>query len=411
MRAPKQPAPTRPARLTCTACGARLRPAHRFCPNCGAPVSPATAPPPGSPATPRGTGRQVSPATAVHEDRRLVSVLFADLSGSTPLAEQLDPEELRRILGAFFAALVRPIQRYEGTVEKYMGDAVMAVFGAPVSHEDDAERAVRAAAEMQSALTLLNDWLEREHGHRLALRVGISSGEVVSGLLASDVQSAYTVVGDTVNTAQRLESIATPGDVVVGPATFRLAGRAFEFEPAGALAVRGKAQTVEAYRVVRSKDEAVALGSTPLVGRAAELAHLRRALAGAVLGRGRALTIAGEAGVGKSRLIAEFTTGLGAGVERWTARGRSYDRQTSYALLASLLRSAFGIRQADEEAVARAGIETRLGELGLNIDVATVRLVLDVLGYASADFDPQAGRRVLVEVVRNVIRRQAALGP
>src|SRR5206468_10947735 len=110
----------------------------------GAPVSPATAPPPRSSATPRGTGLQVAPGTAVHEDRRLVSVLFADLSGSTPLAERLDPEDLRRILGAFFAALVRPIQRYEGTVEKYIGDAVMAVFGAPVSHEDDAERAVRA---------------------------------------------------------------------------------------------------------------------------------------------------------------------------------------------------------------------------------------------------------------------------
>ena len=171
MRTRKPPAPSRSARLTCSACGARLRPAHRFCPNCGAP------------AAPRGTGLQVSPETAVREDRRLVSVLFADLSGSTPLGERLDPEDLRRILGAFFAALVRPIQRYEGTVEKYMGDAVMAVFGAPVSHEDDAERTVRAALDMQRALTLLNDWLEREHGLRLALRVGISSGEVVGGIL------------------------------------------------------------------------------------------------------------------------------------------------------------------------------------------------------------------------------------
>jgi len=347
----------------------------------------------------------------VREDRRLVSVLFADLSGSTPLGERLDPEDLRRILGAFFAALVRPIQRYEGTVEKYMGDAVMAVFGAPVSHEDDAERTVRAALEMQQALTLLNDWLEREHGLRLALRVGISSGEVVSGLLANDVQSAYTVVGDAVNTAQRLESIATPGEIVVGPTTYRLAARAFEFEPLGAMALKGKAQAVEAYRVVRSKDDAVSDGSTPLVGRNAELALLRQALAGAVLGQGRALTVAGEAGVGKSRLIAEFLTSLGTGVDRWMARGRSYDRQTSYAVLASLLRSAFGIRQADEESVARAGIEGRVHELGLDLDQATVRLLLDVLGYASAGFDPQASRRVLNEVVRNLVRRQVARSP
>jgi class 3 adenylate cyclase/tetratricopeptide (TPR) repeat protein len=405
------PQPTRSARLTCPACGARLRPAHRFCPNCGAPVSPATAQPPGSPATPRGTGLQVSPEIDIHEDRRLVSVLFADLSGSTPLGERLDPEDLRRILGAFFAALVRPIQRYEGTVEKYMGDAVMAVFGAPVSHEDDAERTVRAALEMQHALTLMNDWLEREHGLRLALRVGISSGEVVGGLLASDVQSAYTVVGDTVNTAQRLESIATPGEIVVGPTTYRLAARAFEFEPLGPKALKGKAQTVEAYRVVGSKDDAVADGSTPLIGRSAELALLRQALAGAVLGQGQALTVRGEAGVGKSRLIAEFTTSLGTGVDRWMARGRSYDRQTSYAVLASLLRSAFGIRQADEEPVARAGIERRMHELGLDLDHVTVRLLLDVLGYASAGFDPQASRRVLNEVVRNLVRLQAAAGP
>jgi class 3 adenylate cyclase/tetratricopeptide (TPR) repeat protein len=347
----------------------------------------------------------------VREDRRLVSVLFADLSGSTPLGERLDPEDLRRILGAFFAALVRPIHRYEGTVEKYMGDAVMAVFGAPVSHEDDAERTVRAALEMQRAMSLLNDWLEREHGLRLALRVGISSGEVVSGLLASDVQSAYTVVGDTVNTAQRLESIATPGDIVVGPATYRLAGRAFEFAPMGAMTLKGKAQSVEAYRVVRSKDEAVALGSTPLVGRSVELALLRQALAGAVLGQGRALTVSGEAGVGKSRLIAEFMTSLGVGIDRWMARGRSYDRQTSYAVLASLLRSAFGIRQADEEAVARSGIEDRMRELGLDLDPVTVRLLLDVLGYASAGFDPQASRRVIVEVLRNLVRGQLARGP
>src|SRR3989440_1321381 len=312
MRARKPPAPSRSARLTCSACGARLRPAHRFCPNCGAPVAPAA---------PRGTGLQVAPGTAVHEDRRLVSVLFADLSGSTPLAERLDPEDLRRILGAFFAALVRPIQRYEGTVEKYMGDAVMAVFGAPVSHEDDAERTVRAALDMQRALTLLNDWLEREHGLRLALRVGISSGEVVGGLLADDVQSAYTVVGDTVNTAQRLESIATPGAIVVGPTTYRLAARAFEFEPLGAMALKGKAQAVKAYPGVRSKDDAVADGSTPLGGRSAELALLRQALAGAVLGQGRALTVAGGAGGGQSRLIAEFLTGLGTGGDRWMARG------------------------------------------------------------------------------------------
>src|SRR5205823_5452813 len=170
-------------------------------------------------------------------------------------------------------------------------------------------------------------------------------------------------------------------------------------------------QAVKAYRVVRSKDDAVADGSTPLVGRSAELALLRQALAGAVIGQGRALTVAGEAGVGKSRLIAEFLASLGSGVDRWMARGRSYDQQTSYAVLASLLRSAFGIRQADLEAVARAAIEGRVHALGLDLDDATVRLLLDVLGYESAGFDPQASRRVLNEVVRNLVHLQVARGP
>lgn len=411
MPARKQPSPTRAARRTCAACNARLRSTDRFCPNCGAAVGSTTAYPAGSAPPSGGPALQLSPGLDVQADRRLVSVLFADLSGSTPLAERLDPEVLRRILEAFFAALVRPIHRYEGTVEKYMGDAVMAVFGAPVSHEDDAERSVRAALEMQHAMTLLNDWLEREHGLRLALRVGISTGEVVGGLLASDVQSAYTVVGDTVNTAQRLESIATPGEIVVGPTTFRLAGRAFDFEKLGPLTLKGKAQAVQAYRVLRSKDEAEALGSTPLIGRHAELALLRQAMARAVLGEGHALSVVGEAGVGKSRLMAEFTGSLRRGVDRWIARGRSYDRQTAYAVLASLLRSAFGIRQADEEPVARAGLEQRLQALGLDLDDTTVRLLLDVLGYTSAGFDPLAGRRVLAEVVRNLVRRQVAAGP
>jgi class 3 adenylate cyclase/tetratricopeptide (TPR) repeat protein len=354
---------------------------------------------------------QVEPEVDLQEDRRLVSVLFADLSGSTTIGEHLDPEDLRRILGAFFAALVRPIRRYEGTVDKYAGDAVMAVFGAPVAHEDDAERAVRAALGMQNAMSLLNDWLEREHGPRLALRIGIHTGEVVSALLTGDVQSVYTIVGDTVNTAQRLESVGTPGEVVVGPRTYRLAARAFEFEPLGPMTLKGKAERVEAYRVVRPRDEPVAPGSTPLVGRSPELAELRGILAGALLGQGTAVTVRGEAGVGKSRLMAEFVKSLGTGVDRWTARGASYDRQTPYAVLASLLRSAFGIRQADEEPVALASMEGRLRELGVDLDTATLRLLLDVLGYTSAGFDPQARRRVLVEVVRNLVRQQAALGP
>ncbi len=154
---------------------------------------------------------QRPPRVDLRENRRLVTVLFGDLSGSTTLGERLDPEDLRRILTSFFSVLSREIQRYGGTVDKYIGDAVMAVFGAPVAHEDDAVRAVSAAIAMQAAIGSLNEELDRRYGSRLAMRIGINTGEVVAGLMAGDVQGAYTVVGDTVNTAQRFEAAAEPG--------------------------------------------------------------------------------------------------------------------------------------------------------------------------------------------------------
>src|SRR5919197_4434969 len=212
-------------RATCASCGASVRANDRFCASCGTPIAAANAPAPSvAPRAIESASLQVPDvgAAALGEQRKVVTILFADLSGSTPLAEKLDPEDLRRILAAYFNQLARQIRRYEGTIDKYIGDAVMAVFGAPLSHEDDAERAVHAALAMQQSIGKLNDDLDREHGVRLALRIGINTGEVVAGLLGGDVQSAYTVVGDAVNTAQRLESVAPLGGVIVSETTRRL---------------------------------------------------------------------------------------------------------------------------------------------------------------------------------------------
>src|SRR5260221_11102088 len=207
-------------KATCATCGASIRAKDRFCPTCGTPIAAARAA--GS-----RSGRASLKVTAETDDalleqRKVVTIVFADLSGSTPLAEKLDPEELRTILGGYFGVLARQIQRYEGTIDKYVGDAVMAVFGAPISHEDDAERAIHAAVAMQASILSLNDDLDRQYGVRLALRIGVNTGEVVAGLLAGDVQRAYTVVGDAVNTAQRLESAAPLGQVLVSETTLRL---------------------------------------------------------------------------------------------------------------------------------------------------------------------------------------------
>jgi class 3 adenylate cyclase/tetratricopeptide (TPR) repeat protein len=407
--------PDRPARTkaTCANCGATIRAKDRFCPSCGTPIAAAQAPTPASaPAT--SASLQISPesADALLEQRKVVTILFADLSGSTPLAEKLDPEELRGILGSYFGALARQIQRYEGTIDKYIGDAVMAVFGAPISHEDDAERAVHAALAMQASIVRLNDDLDRKYDVRLSLRIGVNTGEVVAGLLAGDVQRAYTVVGDAVNTAQRLESAAPLGQVLVSETTRRLAVHRFEFEKRDPVTLKGKAEAVTTYRVIRVLDVTVEPDATPFVGRELELARLKSALHEAQQGRGQVVHIVGEPGVGKSRLVAEFRAGLPPGMDRMTARCVSYEQAAPYALIADFIRGAFGIHVADEEAVAEAAIAEGLARYGQPSNDIMVAVILEIIGYPPrSPLDPERKRAILVGFLRELLRRAAVRAP
>ncbi|MEP6694115.1 MAG: adenylate/guanylate cyclase domain-containing protein [Chloroflexota bacterium] len=346
------------------------------------------------------------------EQRKVVTVIFADLSGSTPLAERLDPEELRGILASYFGVLARQIQRYEGTIDKYIGDAVMAVFGAPISHEDDAERAINAALAMQTAIARLNDDLDRRHGVRLSLRIGVNTGEVVAGMLAGDVQSAYTVVGDAVNTAQRLESAAPLGGILVSETTRHLAIHSFEFEATAPLTLKGKAEPVIAYRVRRRRYEEISPEATPFVARTVELEYLRAAVVDAVQEHGRVVLVSGEAGVGKSRLVGELRAGLVAGIDRVVVRCTSFEQNTPYAAVADLIRVTFQIHYTDDEPTAeqaiRAGFERRGEPLG-DLQLA---LLLDVLGYPERSrFEPETRRRMLVAVIRALLREQTHRAP
>ncbi len=351
-------------------------------------------------------------ADALLEQRKVVTILFADLSGSTPLAEKLDPEELRGILGSYFGALARQIQRYEGTIDKYIGDAVMAVFGAPISHEDDAERAIHAALAMQASIVRLNDDLDRNYGVRLSLRIGVNTGEVVAGLLAGDVQRAYTVVGDAVNTAQRLESAAPLGQVLVSETTRRLAMHRFEFEKREPITLKGKSEPVITYRVIRVLDMTVEPDATPFIGRLDELGQLGAALAEAQAGRGQVVAVVGEPGVGKSRLVAEFRSTLPAAMDRITARCASYEQSTPYALIADFIRGAFGIHAADEESAARTALEVGLTRYGHPPDIVVVAVILEIIGYpAHSDVDPERKRALLVGFLRSVLQRTALRAP
>jgi class 3 adenylate cyclase/tetratricopeptide (TPR) repeat protein len=243
--------------------------------------------------------------------RRTVTVLFADVADSTPLGERLDPESLRRVMSRFFEQVSAVLERHGGTVEKFIGDAVMAVFGIPELHEDDALRAVRAATELRQALSQLNDELERDLGVRIGMRVGVNTGEVVAG---DGTGGQMLVTGDAVNVAKRLEEAARTGEILVGEPTRRLVENAVVLEPRDELTLKGKSDPHAAWNVLAVIEGASAYArrlDAPLIGRARELQMLRDAYADAASTRScRLFTIVGPAGIGKSRLAGELCTSL-----------------------------------------------------------------------------------------------------
>src|SRR5215813_12761421 len=278
----------------CAGCGRENPPDARFCNGCGVALA-------------------AGPAS--RQRRKTVSVLFCDVTGSTALGERLDPESFRQVMARYFEAARAVIEGHGGTVEKFIGDAVMAVFGVPVLHEDDPLRAVRAAAEMRQALADLNGELARDYGTELELRIGVNSGEVVTGT------EERLATGDAVNVAARLEQAAKPGEILLGSETLALVRDAVAGAPVEPLELKGKAAAVCAFRLesVVAAPPARRAG-TAMVGRGRELERLRAAMAQAVTDSSCQLfTVLGAAGVGKSRLSHEFLDGLdGATVVRGT---------------------------------------------------------------------------------------------
>jgi class 3 adenylate cyclase/tetratricopeptide (TPR) repeat protein len=289
-----------------------------------------------------------APAPAV---RKVVTVLFADVAGHTRLSSTLDPEALRNMMRRFFGAMSAVIARHGGTLEKFSGDEVMAVFGVPAVHEDDALRAVRAAAEMRSTLAELGDALQREHGVRLEMRIGINTGEVITG----DPADGPLVTGEAVNVGKRLQEAATPGEIVLGPVTLSLVRETVETEPVGPLELRGRVEPLSAFRLVGISDDAPA-GATrfqaPLVGRRKELRRLRAAYTRARDKRQPVLAVVlGDAGIGKTRLARELTASIADEADVLVGRCSSYGEGATYLPLVDVVRQA--TREASlEELVA-----------------------------------------------------------
>ena len=369
----------------CTACGTENADSAKFCQECGTALL----------ADEGGTGT-----------RKIVTVVFTDVTGSTRLGERLDPELFRRVMSRFYGAMRPAIERHGGLVEKFIGDAVVAVFGVPTLHEDDAVRAVRAAADMRDALRELNEELQRRHGITLAIRTGINTGEV----LAEDPSSGHgAVIGDAVNVAARLEEAAEPGEILLGAATYSMAGDGVVAEAMTPLSLKGKSEPVPAFRLV-AVDDASAGGpwrmDSPLVGRDDEQGLLDRALDRAVRGRmAFRLSLLGAAGIGKSRLVMEFAAGLKGDALVLQGRCLPYGEGITFWPVAQVVKQACGITDDDPPEQARSKIAAVLPEQSESTPV--FESVSGLLGLSQA----RTGMQETFWAVRRLFEHLAADRP
>lgn len=420
----RQPAP-------CPSCGYRCAPDFAFCPQCGSSIaakpngekSPSRMPP-----TAEAEKNHWPLQPSSDADRRTVTILFADLSGFTALSEQLDPEAVQRLQTELFKEWTAAVQDFGGFVDKFIGDAMLALFGAPVAHEDDPERALRAALAMIARTQRLGQNFPATIP-KMLLHVGINTGPVVAGGLGVGAAKSYSVTGDTVNTAQRLQSLAEPGEVLVGPLTYRLTRHAFCYESLGNVALRGKADSVLVHRLrgplaaPRAARGLEALGlSTPLIGRGAELRRMLSSLDRACEGSAQLLRLVGEAGIGKSRLVNEFIAQVGCEerfrnvVVRYAACSSLGEQ--SYGTIGAMVRSAAGVMRNDAPDEMRVKLAALLADLDLESEEA--ERLMPLLYYVIGLCDPKAPlrhvepeqlHRQILSAVRTIFERRLSMSP
>jgi len=421
----------------CGACGARLSTpcpvcsalnsvGQKFCGECGAfvarePVTSRFAAPDSY--LPRNLATKILMSRGSLEgERKQVSIMFADIKGSLELLADRDPEESRMLLDAVLVRMLDAVHRYEGTVNQVMGDGIMAIFGAPVAHEDHAVRACYAALHMKESLARHAEEVWRSQGISVQPRIGIHSGEVVVRSIGSDLHMDYTAVGQTTHLAARMEQIAPPGSILVTADVWHLAEGFVEAKSLGPVPVKGLAAPIEVYELiragsVRSRLQAVAAhGLTQFVGRKSELMQLREAAAEAAAGIGQAVALVGEAGVGKSRLLQEFLDPERA--QGWAVlevQAVSYGRETPYLPVIEFLKSHFRLEPSDDARALREKVSGRVLSVDPELQDA-VAPMLDLLGALPDDhsfrmLEPEQRRKETVSAFGRVLLAESRLRP
>src|SRR5262245_30117162 len=417
--------------VVCPNCGGATRLGAKFCKKCGqrlleaAPVELVTAGKFGSVEayTPKHLAEKILTSKSMLEgERKQVTVLFADMKGSMELLADRDPEEARKILDPILEHMMEAVHRYEGTVNQVMGDGIMALFGAPLAHEDHAVRGCYAALRMQESVKRYAEGVRRTEGIPIQIRVGLNSGEVVVRSIGSDLKMDYTAVGQTTHLAARMEQMATPGSVLMTPEALGLAEGFIQVKPLGPARVKGISARVEAYEIngagaARTRSQAAAArGLTRFVGRDAEMETLRQTLDQARAGRGQVVAIVGEAGVGKSRLYYEFTHSHR--VTDWLiieSGSVSYGKATPYLPLIDLLKTYFKIHDRDNQREIREKVTGKLLTLDKSLE-PLLPAFLSLLNVTVEDeqwqmLDPSQRRLRTLDAVKRLLLLESQVQP
>jgi len=414
--------------LACPKCGAIIISDSKFCDECGQALSKSAIATPVDYSEPQAytpsflAKKILNTRSSIEGERKLVTVLFADVANYTPMSEKLDPEEVHQIMDGCFKILMDEIHKYEGTINQFTGDGVMALFGAPLAHEDHAQRACYAALAIQKGLDEYGEELKDEFGVDFKMRIGLNSGNVVVGSIGDNLRMDYTAVGDTTNLASRMQSNAKPGTVLISENTYRLARDFFKFRSLGKVEVKGKTELQEIYELIRTSDvetrldAAVTKGLTKFVGRKNSMASLMDAFDRVKSGLGKVVGLVGEAGVGKSRLLLELRKMLPRG-EYIYLEGRCihYGSSMTYLPILDILRTYFEINEEDRKIVIKKKMEKKI----LDIDEKLKSIIppfqelfsLKVDDENFINLDPKEKRERIFEAIRDLLIRLSHVKP